>query len=187
MVARLLDGFSRPWFVAGGSAIDLFVGRETRRHKDIEIAILRRDQLTLQRHLAGWQFEFFLPYTTGESRPWSEGTWLESPIHEIHGRVDNVPPLEILLNESDGSDWVFRRDHRVRRPLTELSAAATADSVPFLAPEIVLLYKAAEPGPADEADFRAVRRSLDGHQRQWLAEALQKAYPLCPWRSELAA
>ncbi|RBP90057.1 hypothetical protein DFO70_110163 [Cytobacillus firmus] len=31
-IASLMTGFTKPWFVAGGGAIDLFVGRETRNH-----------------------------------------------------------------------------------------------------------------------------------------------------------
>lgn len=35
-VLSLLDGFGKPWWVAGGWAVDLFIGRPTRPHKDIE-------------------------------------------------------------------------------------------------------------------------------------------------------
>ena len=52
-VLSLLDGFGKPWWVAGGWAVDLFIGRLTRPHKDIEIALFRRDRLGLQEHLAG--------------------------------------------------------------------------------------------------------------------------------------
>ncbi len=53
-VLSLLAGFGMPWWVAGGWAVDLFIGRLTRPHKDIEIAVFRHDQLVLQEHLAGW-------------------------------------------------------------------------------------------------------------------------------------
>lgn len=60
-----MEGFSRPWFVAGGWAIDLFLDRVTREHSDIEIAVLREDQLALQRHLVGWQFTKVIPQPQG--------------------------------------------------------------------------------------------------------------------------
>lgn len=44
-VASLMSGFNNSWGIAGGWAIDLFIGKETREHKDIEIAIFRKDQL----------------------------------------------------------------------------------------------------------------------------------------------
>ena len=43
------------WFFAGGWAIDLFLGKETRKHSDIEIAILRNDQLYLKK--MNWNFK----------------------------------------------------------------------------------------------------------------------------------
>ena len=36
---RVMTGFDRPWFVSGGWAIDLFVGRVTREHEDIEMGL----------------------------------------------------------------------------------------------------------------------------------------------------
>jgi hypothetical protein len=38
-IARLLAGVTAPWCVAGGWAIDLFLGRQTREHGDLEIAV----------------------------------------------------------------------------------------------------------------------------------------------------
>jgi hypothetical protein len=38
-VARVMAGFPRPWFVSGGWAIDLFVGRVTREHEDLEVGL----------------------------------------------------------------------------------------------------------------------------------------------------
>ena len=42
ITAAHMDGFPAPWFVSGGWAIDLFLGRVTRDHSDIEIGIYRR-------------------------------------------------------------------------------------------------------------------------------------------------
>ena len=38
-VTRRLAGVTVPWYVAGGWAIDLFLGRTTREHADLEIAV----------------------------------------------------------------------------------------------------------------------------------------------------
>src|SRR5579875_1369419 len=35
-VADVMGSFSRPWFVSGGWTIDLFLGRTTREHEDLE-------------------------------------------------------------------------------------------------------------------------------------------------------
>jgi hypothetical protein len=47
-VAALMHGFNAPWGIAGGWALDLFVGRESRAHADIDVALLRRDQQRLR-------------------------------------------------------------------------------------------------------------------------------------------
>jgi hypothetical protein len=50
-VAGIMSGFPEPWWACGGWALDLFVGRETRRHDDLDVAILRRDQHALHSYL----------------------------------------------------------------------------------------------------------------------------------------
>ena len=54
VAARLLAGLPAPWWIAGGWALDLFVGRQSRAHDDLDVEVLRRDQFVLQRLLAGW-------------------------------------------------------------------------------------------------------------------------------------
>jgi hypothetical protein len=56
-LAALMSGFDKPWFVAGGWAIDLFLGRIRRHHKDLDFTIFRHDQLTLQQHLADFDLK----------------------------------------------------------------------------------------------------------------------------------
>ncbi len=44
----------RCW-VSGGWAINLFLGKQTRAHKDADVSILRRDQLKAARVLNKWE------------------------------------------------------------------------------------------------------------------------------------
>lgn len=43
-IATLLNPLSNPWGFCGGWAIDLFLNRITRSHKDVDVAILRTHQ-----------------------------------------------------------------------------------------------------------------------------------------------
>jgi hypothetical protein len=167
----LMSDFRAPWCVGGGWAIDLFLGRVTRPHEDVELAIFRRDQLLLQGHLALWHFDKIVE---GRREPWAAGEFLELPIHEIHGRSPGDPEesIEILLNQRDDTDWIFRRHPSVRLPL-ERTIIPSAAGLPILAPEIVLLYKSKSSGPKDEADFLAARDDLGPLRCQWLAEGLK--------------
>ncbi|MGD6844537.1 nucleotidyltransferase domain-containing protein [Bacillus infantis] len=54
--AGWMAGFEKPWFVAGGWAIDLFIGKQTRPHADLEIGIFREDQQALKSYLEDWEF-----------------------------------------------------------------------------------------------------------------------------------
>ncbi len=152
----------------------------------MEIAILRRDQGALRSYLKGWEFGKVLYGTEGVLEPWEKGQWLDAPIHEIHAsRSEGVPSsLEILLNESSGEVWRFRRNLEVTRPLSEIGQTSGL-GIPFLRPEIVLLYKAKTPRELDEEDFEAVRGLVSEEAAGWLRLSLEFCYPEHPWLSRL--
>jgi hypothetical protein len=61
----------------------------------------------------------------------------------------------------------------------------THDGIPYLAPEIQLLYKAKASRPKDEADFARTLPALNKKSRQWLAQSLALIHPDHPWLTEL--
>jgi hypothetical protein len=178
--AGLLNGLGASWWICGGWALDLFLGRETRRHDDLDVAVLRRDQHALFRHLEGWDMRYATTEHTLE--PW-DGRHLEPPIHGIWARRSSEASApwacEFLLNEHTERDWIFRRDEAVTRSLDEVGDER--GGVPFLRPEIVLLYKAGELSPKNEADFAAVRPQLTQTASEWLRGALEVIDPRHPW------
>lgn len=180
-ICTLLREFEKPWWVAGGWAIDLFLGRATRPHKDIEIALPRHDQAALQAHLSTWRFR---KAAGGRRCTWARGEYLELPIHEIHGRGPGGQKLEVLLNEFRDGQWLFRRDPRITRPVA-LLADRTAGGVPFLRPDVVLLYKSKRPGANDQADFRRTAPLVSTDSRRWLRAALGLHLPGHPWLAVL--
>lgn len=183
-VADLMRTFRRPWWIAGGWAIDLFLDRETRDHGDVEIAILRGDQWAVRDHLREWRFQR-VTQGTDTMTIWSEGERIEAPDHEVHAQSpDGSLQLEILLNEGERDTWRFRRNTAVARPLA-LMGMRSADGVPFLAPEVVLLYKAKDPQARDYHDFRVARSGLDEERREWLRAALRTCHPGHPWIDRL--
>jgi hypothetical protein len=184
-VADALGDLRAPWAVAGGWAIDLALGRVTRPHADVDVAVFRDAQGALREALPGWEFRAAVG---GALVPWERGTRLAPPVHEVHARPPAGAPgpaLEFLLNERDGADWVYRRDAAVRLPL-ERAVREVAAGVRALAPEVVLLYKSNAPRPADEHDFRAALPLLDAEGRAWLRAALLRAAPEHPWAAALA-
>jgi hypothetical protein len=169
-VATLMRDFKPNWFVAGGWAIDLFLGQVTRPHQDIEIAIFRKDQAALHNYFDGWLLR---KVVSGAPVVWHRDEWLTLPVHEIHcsNEAAQPPLIEILLNESNETEWLYRRNQKVRRSLIKIELESNA-GVKFLCPEIVLLYKAKNPKAKDEQDFQAVVGHLDAEQKRWLKCAI---------------
>ena len=176
--AVVMRTFSGSWGIAGGWAIDLFVGIESRPHADVDIAILRDDQAELHVLLAPARRQ---KVVEGALSDWPSGEVLAPPIHEAHATWPDGYHLEFLLNEQDRrtKEWVFRRDSRIRRSLA--ATFARRDGTPYLVPEIVLLYKAKAPLPKDDADFNRALPLLGPEQRRWLREALGLAAPGHRW------
>lgn len=178
----VMSGFDAPWGIAGGWALDMFLGVESRPHGDVDVSILRRDQQLLRPRFEGALVSKVVDHRLS---PWKAQEFLASPVHEVHATWPDGTHLEFLLNESDpeSREWVFRRDHRIRRALT--AAFNNTRGVPYLAPELVLLYKSKAPSPKDEADFDAVRPRLSGEQRAWLVQALAICAPSHHWATNL--
>ena len=181
--AALLRDFPAPWCVAGGWALDLFLGQLTRPHADTDLALFREDQAQLHRQLTGWKLRKVIRGVLAE---WPAGEWLYPPVHEIHAQSPDDPTLtlEFLLNDRAGEQWVFRRDPAVRCPLRHVILDSAA-GLPVLCPAVVLLYKAKQPRAIDEVDFRAARDRLAPERREWLRNALDHMHPDHPWTAEL--
>lgn len=182
-VAFLMRGFEPAWFIAGGWAIDLFLEKQTRAHKDIEIAIFRNDQLALQNHLKRWNLKKVI---NGEFSVWEKDEFLEPPVHEIHcfNEKRQPPLLEVLLNETKGEEWIFRRDKRITKPISKLFLTTTS-GIKFLRPEVVLLYKSKNPREKDEQDFQTAAKYLDFESKEWLRDSLSICYTRHPWLQSL--
>lgn len=177
-----MSAFNKTWFFAGGWAIDLFIGRETRQHQDIEIALFRKDQLNLKEYLKEWEFKKVIK---GKFYAW-ENEFLELPVHEIHAlNKPNGEKLEVLLNETKDNDWKFRRDLRISYPLKSVWSYSDT-GIPYLNPEIVLLYKVKNTRDKDHQDFMAILEKLDDDNKKWLQDAIQLHEPEHKWLQYLA-
>lgn len=184
-VAVTLGDLPVAWAIAGGWALDLALGRTSRAHADVDVAVFRDDQQALREALPAWEFGAVVDEALV---PWAPGARLERPVHEVHARLPGARPprtLEFLLNERDGAIWVYRRDHTIRRALARAFRVG-ACGIAALAPEIVLLFKSKAPRPVDEYDFRVAQPLLDPEARAWLRAALERTAPGHPWAVALA-
>jgi aminoglycoside-2''-adenylyltransferase len=181
---QLLAPVSAPWWLAGGRGLDLFIGHETRTHVDIDIAVLRRDQQAFREALGKWDVQIA---HAGEFIPWKRGEAITNPEHhEIWARESKDGPwrLELLLEESDGKRWRFRRNERIGLNVADLGRS-DASGIPFIRPEVTLLYKSKSPRPVDETDFLYLLPRLDVAQKGWLVGGLYTIDPTHRWIERL--
>jgi hypothetical protein len=177
-----LNSYPGNWCVASGWAVDLFLGRVTRLHGDLDIAIPRNEQLHMQSYLTdrGWRM---LAPNEGKLEPWPTGFRLELPRHQAHGPRDEQF-LDLLFSEIEGDLWRFRRNQSIVRTM-DRAIMRTADGIPYLAPEIVLLFKsrnhAEDRRTKDREDFMKVLPLLEPERRAWLQWALTVLDPGHPW------
>ncbi|PGL73088.1 hypothetical protein [Bacillus sp. AFS055030] len=180
-INKLMQDFNKGWYIAGGWAIDLFLEKKTRNHHDLEIVIARNDQLCLKEYLHNWTFNKVF---RGKLSTW-ENEYLELPIHEIHGENDKTKDeLEVLLNEIELNEWKFRRDKSITCKLDSLYSVSN-EGIPYLNPEIVLLYKVRNTREKDHQDFKNVKDYLDSSQKTWLREAILIHHPNHEWLEDL--
>lgn len=186
----LLASVETPWWIAGGYAIEYAVGEAFRDHGDVDVLLLRRDQTAIQRALPGW--EWWAADPPGRLRPWKVGEILPPAVHDIWCRPNAAEPwrFQVMLDEAEGDEWVSRRDRRIRRPIPAIGRV-NSEGIPYLVPEIQLLYKAKGIRPKDEEDFKAVLPVLSAKERRWLREAMMIAYgdngDNSPWLDRLGA
>lgn len=181
--ATLLADVACRWWIAGGWALDLHVGRQTRHHDDIDVVVLREDLPTVQRHLHGWTLMAADP--PGTLRDWRTGEQLPRTVHDVWCRPagDDAWALQLMVVDPVAGEWVYPHDPRIRRPLATIGTTtpATPHPLPVLAPEIQLLHKSRRPRAKDEADFDAAQGHLSPARRAWLRDALRLTDPAHPW------
>lgn len=194
-VGHLLSRFPGRWAVCGGHAVDAWVGRATREHHDVDVAVFREDQRTLFDLLAGWHIVGHDDSVDDDStEPWN-GRRLDLPAH-VHARSEDGLEAEFHLNERDGEEWTLRRRPPLALPLAD-SIVPSRWGVPVVTKAVALYWKALPPmwrgAPVpppreqDEADLRALLPLLSVADRTWLRGAVSALAPAHGWLAALSA
>lgn len=182
--AEWFSALTVPWWVAGGWALDLYAGAQSRPHGDLDVGVLRRDVREVLAALSSWQvFEVRAGALTRLSAGAEPGT----EVNSLWCRPLGAPlwMMQLLLDESADDSWVFRRQPDIRLPLA-MAVRRNSAGLPFLSPEIQLLYKAKDPRPRDQADFDHIAPRLDPGARAWLRDALERVHPGHAWIGEIS-
>ena len=185
--ATLFASYTGRWCIAGGWALDLYTGVQSREHSDVDVLIERKDLSLLHGALPDWE----LHAASGTTTLWKAGMALPDGVHDIwcrHRDGQGAGPwkFQFMITEVDHEteEWIFRRDTRIRGPLRTMTLVR--DGIPFLSPEIQLLYKSKLPGPPKNAfDFVTIAPQLSATQQAWLADAIALTDPDHPWLTTL--
>jgi hypothetical protein len=185
--AKALEGLDAPWCVVGGWSIDLAIGRQSREHEDLEIAVPldwfpdvreRLESLGLVLHDVGsgevWRLE-----PGQDVSPERHQTWAAD-------MAANAWRIDVMRESGDEQTWVYRRDPSLTAPRSQVTGR-TAAGIPYLAPAAALFFKAKTPRPKDEADFETALPFLPDRARLWLVEALHRYHPGHAWIARLEA
>ncbi|WP_029192777.1 nucleotidyltransferase domain-containing protein [Paenibacillus harenae] len=165
------------WCIAGGWALDLHIGSQTRKHGDVDVLILREEQLTVYRHLS--QDWMLYKAENGELELWREDEYLDLT-GDVWACKDDASPwaFQLMLVETEQDDWIYRREQSIRRALRDITLKSP-EGIPYLRPEIQLLYKGGSKNirSKDHDDFHTILPSLSPQEIEWLASALRKQFP----------
>lgn len=148
--ARHLEGIGIPWCVVGGWAVDLFLGRQSRPHDDLEIAIVESDLPAIRTH-----FSQYALYAVGDGEVLRLPPLAPMPAdkHQVWvlDQIAGLWRVDVMQEPGDQRTWVYRRDTAIAASRDRM--IDVRDGIPFLRPEGAILYKAKSRRPKDEADF----------------------------------
>lgn len=180
-VAAILEAAPFRWWICGGLSLEMYAGQQWRDHEDLDIGLVRSQGPDVHAFLSP-QWDLWVA-AGGTLRPWS-GSPLDAGCNENNVWVREGPgsPWRLDLTVGSGSDeeWIYRRNEAVRRPWEE-AISLTDDGIPYLAPEIQLLFKSKDPKPKDDLDAETVFPMLEEGGRAFLDETLDAGHAWRAW------
>jgi hypothetical protein len=185
-VAAFMAGFSRPWWLVGGWAIEAFT-RVPREHEDVDLSILACDIPAFRAHVGDawclWSND------GGTLRPlddrFPEVLDVRSQIW-VRRAADEPWVIDLPITPDRDGLWTNKRDPDHTLPVEEATWVA-GDGIRYLRPEISLLYKARLHRPKDDRDLRVTWPLLGAQEQTWLRDTVRRLYPDHPWLEAMAA
>jgi hypothetical protein len=181
-IGGLLHGVDARWYVVAGWAVDIFRGEQTREHEDLEIGVFASDFAKVRDALGKYECEVVGSNKGEDAKRWPLGspafdehfqTWIRDPISGVY-------LLDIFRDPHDGDTWKCRRDEAITLPYDQL-VRMSSGGIPYMSPEIVLLFKAKHDREKDRDDFNGVRPLLTSLQTEWLRHNLGVIHPDHRW------
>ena len=189
------------WAVCGGYALDLFLERTIRKHSDIDICVFENDRDTILKYMLKNSWQVYEFRGQGKVRPLDDTTKSdvgrnlmcikgecelvkfypgEDPgalYHQFfHTGISTFNYIEFLFNKSNSNYFVFDEAKKIYRDMSK--AVLFNGSIPYLAPEIALLYKSSQAEREEyNYDFEQTYPHMSSEQKEWFSQKLDILYP----------
>ena len=198
----LLQNQSFEYAFCGGLAIDLFLGFESRMHGDLDVLAYWKDRDDIIKHMWSLGFDVFEMLGGGKAHHITDiknqerkkrnifcckescelVKFLETPEKDVyyvdfrHIGQQNLDYIEFLFNDKTDTDFLYAGNHDIKRNLK--NAFLLCDGIPYLAPEICLLYKSTDTEREGyQHDYDMAMSKMNDEQKLWLNDALKTMYP----------
>ena len=198
---HLLQDVPITWAICGGFAIDLFLGKETRAHGDIDICVFEKERETIAKYMLQNDWQVYEFRGNGKVRLQNEDLSSEPgrnlmctkdtcelvkfyPCEEeqllwyefFHTGLKQLDYVEFLFNTSIDDAFIFDKSRGIQREMSK--AILYHEGIPYLAPEIVLLYKASNADNVEyQYDFEQAYINMNEEQKSWFLQGLDTLYP----------
>ena len=189
------------WSICGGFAVDMFYGEQTRIHYDIDICVFwenRNDVIKYAKGLGWTVYEACGRGIVHLITDLSQQIYIKNNIFCVkecnkffhvtsigdnmfkcdieHTEQTNLDYIEFLFNKRNDSHFIYSRNEDVKREIKK--AILYYNYIPYLAPEIILLYKSKENISDDyEHDFVVATAKMNDESKAWLVNSLDLCYP----------
>lgn len=199
---ELLRGHDFEYAVCGGLAIDMFLGHESRRHGDIDILAFWAERDKIIEYMQSKGYEVYEMLGGGKCHHIIDinnqmrvkrnifcvndncelvqlYNTSDTDIYYIdfkHIGQTKLNYIEFLFNDKSDTYFLYARNHDIKLSLDK--AILFSDGIPFLAPEMCLLYKSTDINREGyRQDYEKAMAKMTVEQKLWLNNALVSLYP----------
>lgn len=197
-----LSGLNVEWHLCGGFAIDAYLRKITRKHKDVDITVSFENMKECIQYLKskGWEIDApignqrLVPveFALQNSELYFDNIWcykkdanfIETEKTDgvfkytrfIDREQTELDFIEVLFNKIENGVFYYKRNYAITREVHK--AFIKKGGISILAPEIVLLYKSRNSENSDyQHDYDMVINTLDKERYDWFINAMKIAYP----------
>ncbi|PIK74688.1 nucleotidyltransferase domain-containing protein [Methylobacterium frigidaeris] len=172
-----------PWYVAGGWALDVWHGRQTREHEDLEFAVIRNDADHFRAILNELDFFTVKNGTIEYLHPSAD---LPSDVWQLWGgdMRQGCWRVDMMMEPGTRDLWIYKHDQTIQMARPDAVRVGTT-GIPYLAPINVMLFKAKHRREKDQIDFDLSRSKFSFDEKRRLAIWLDKLHPGHEWIANL--